>query len=72
MPASTTTQYRPVFEPMRIRVAARDRLLKDGYAMVEQIRVLDRSRVGDGPLTALTAKEMAALEKSLKAVMGMW
>lgn len=67
-----TTQYRPVFDPMRIRIAARDRLLKDCYVMVEQIRALHRSRFGEGPLTALTADEMAAMEKSMKAVMGIW
>lgn len=66
-----TTQYRPAFGPMRIRIAARDRLQKDSYAMVEQTRALDRSRFGDGPLTTLTADEMAAVEKSLKAVMGL-
>ncbi len=65
-----TTQFRPKVEPMRIRVVARDRLLKDCFAMIEQTRALDRSRFGDGPLTALTAEEMAAVEKSLKAVMG--
>lgn len=67
-----TTRYRPASEPMRIRIAARERLLKDCYAMVEQNRAIDRSRFGEGPLTTLTAEEMATLEKSLKAVMGMW
>lgn len=66
-----TTQFRPAFEPLRIRIAARDRLLKDSCAMVEQPRALDRSRFGDGPLTTLTHEEMAAVEKSLKAVLGM-
>ncbi|BCO32899.1 hypothetical protein TspCOW1_30020 [Thiohalobacter sp. COW1] len=66
-----TTQFRPAFEPLRIRIAARDRLLKDAYAMVEQPRALDRSRFGSGPLTALSAKEMTALETSLQAMLGM-
>lgn len=66
-----TTQFRPAFEPLRIRITARDRLLKDSYAMVEQPRALDRSRFGDGPLTALSAKEMTALETSLQAMLGM-
>lgn len=66
-----TTQSRPAFEPLRIRIVARDRLLKDAYAMVEQPRALNRSRFGDGPLTALSAKEMTALETSLQAMLGM-
>ena len=39
--------------------------------MIEHIRALDRSRFGTGPLTILTTEEMAAVEKSLLAVMGM-
>lgn len=65
-----TTQYRPSFAPMRIRIATRDRLLQDCYAMVEHPRALDRSRFGEGPLTQLTPEEMAAVERSLLAVMG--
>lgn len=67
-----TTQYRPAFAPMRTRITARDRLLEDCYAMVEHPRALDRVRLGEGPLTTLTADEMATVEKSLRAVLGMW
>jgi mRNA interferase MazF len=66
-----TTQFRPAFSPMRVRLPARDRLVKDSYVMVEQVRVADRGRFGEGPLASLTAEEMAAVEKSLRAVMGM-
>jgi mRNA interferase MazF len=66
-----TTQFRPAFAPMRVKIAARDRLLKDCYAVVEQIRVADRGRFGEGPLATLTTEEMAAVEKSMRAVMGM-
>ncbi len=66
-----TTQFRPAFAPMRVKLAARDRLVKDSYVMVEQVRVADRGRFGEGPLTTLTAEEMAMVEKSLRAVMGM-
>lgn len=67
----TTTQRFLGTEPLRVLVPARDRLLKDSYLMLEQLRTLDRSRFGDGPLTRLTAQEMASVEKGLKAVMGM-
>lgn len=67
-----TTQVYPSFTKWRIRIPARDRLLKDCQIAVDQPRALDRSRFGDGPLTTLTTDEMAAVEKSLKAAMGMW
>jgi mRNA interferase MazF len=56
---------------LRNLVSARDRLLKNSYLMLEQLRTLDRCRFGDGPLTRLNAQEMAVVEKGLKAVMGM-
>ena len=37
----------------------------------EQTHAIDSSRFGDGPLTMLTIEEMRAIEKSLKAVMGL-
>lgn len=66
-----TTQLRKGLEPLRIPLAARDRLKKDCYVVVEQVRAIDRARIGDGPLTKLTTEEMSSLEHSLKAVMGM-
>jgi mRNA interferase MazF len=66
-----TTQFRPEFTPMRARIEARDRLLKDCYTAVEQLRAIDHSRFGEGPLTTLSTDEMARLEKSLKAMMGL-
>ena len=69
--APLTSQFRPAFSLLRIRVSARDRLTQDCFIMIEHIRTLDRSRFGPGPLTTLTDGEMAAMEKSLLAVMGM-
>jgi mRNA interferase MazF len=66
-----TTQVHPSFRLWRITVRARDRLLKDCQVVVDQPRALDRGRFGEGPLTALTAEEMEAVERSLRAVMGM-
>lgn len=67
-----TTQFRPSFSPLRVRVQARDRLLRDCFVAIEQIRALDRSRFSEGPLTILRQEEMAEVEKSLKAVLGLW
>jgi len=69
--APLTTQFRPEFAPLRVYINARSRLLRDCYVMVEHVTTLDRARFGEGPLTMLTVEEMAAVEKSLKAVMGL-
>jgi mRNA interferase MazF len=39
--------------------------------MAEQPRALDRNRIGEGPLTRLSADEMAALEQALRAALGL-
>ncbi|MFZ5557577.1 MAG: type II toxin-antitoxin system PemK/MazF family toxin [Pseudomonadota bacterium] len=69
--APFTTQLRKEFEPLRVRVTARDRLLKDCPVMLEHTRALDRSRFGAGPLSTLSPEEMATVEKSLRALLGM-
>ncbi|KAF0221790.1 MAG: hypothetical protein FD174_121 [Geobacteraceae bacterium] len=69
--APLTTQLRPAFEPLRVKISARDRLEKECHIMVEQTRAFDRSRFGEGPLTSLTPHEMAAVEHSLKGVLGL-
>jgi mRNA interferase MazF len=66
-----TTQQRRGAERLRVRIHARDRLLRDCWAMAEQPRALDRGRLGEGPLTALDAGEMAALDLALRGVMGL-
>jgi mRNA interferase MazF len=66
-----TTQVRPAMEPLRVTIAARDRLREACQVMPEQPRTLDRTRLADGPLTILTAEEMAKVERALLAVLGM-
>ncbi len=66
-----TTQLRKGLEPLRVAIPARDRLEQDCHVMTEQIRALDRTRIGDGPLTKLSAEEMTTLEHSLKATLGL-
>ncbi len=67
-----SSQLRPGLSPYRVSIPARDKLRHDSQVMVDRMRALDRSRFGDGPLTTLTAEEMAAVEKSLLAVLGMY
>lgn len=65
-----TTQVRPAKEPLHITIPARDLLTQACQVMPEQPRTLDRRRLTRGPLTRLDAVEMAAVEKSLLAVLG--
>ena len=57
-------------EPVRVTLRARDALREDSQVMVDQPRTLDRRRLGPEPLTELTAGEMAQVEESLLAVIG--
>lgn len=66
-----TTQLYPGLQHWRVSLPARDRLLKECQIVIDQPRALDRSRFGEGPLTTLTGEELATVEKSLKAVLGM-
>jgi mRNA interferase MazF len=52
-------------------VTPRDRLNEPCQIVVDQPRALDRTRLGDGPLTILTRTELAAVERSLRVVLGM-
>jgi len=58
-------------EALRVPIPARDRLLRECWAMAEQPRAQDRNRIGEAPLTRLSAEEMAALEQALRAALGL-
>jgi mRNA interferase MazF len=66
-----TTQIYPGLSRWRVTVPARDRLLHPSQIVTDQPRTLDRSRIGDGPLTTLTAAEMHAVEEGLRALLGL-
>jgi mRNA interferase MazF len=67
-----TTQVRSSKEPLHVTISARDRLAEDCQVMPEQPRTLDRRRLIDGPLTRLAAEELQKVERSLKAVLGLY
>lgn len=67
-----TTSIRPETEPLRVKIRSRGGLRKDSQVLVEQPRTLDRERIGDGPLTELSADEIRRVEQSLLAVMGIF
>ncbi len=67
-----TTRSRAGFERLRIPLPARDRLRRPCFVMVDKMRAVDRDLFGEGPLTTLTREEMNGVEKSLRAVLGMY
>jgi mRNA interferase MazF len=67
-----TTQVRESKEPLHVTIVARDELAQTCQVMPEQPRSLDRRRLIEGPLTRLTADEMERVERSLRAVLGLY
>ena len=65
-----TSDVRREAEPLRVTIGARGGLRMDSQVVVEQPRTLDRRRLGEGPLTELSGEEMARVEESLLAVLG--
>lgn len=57
---------------LRIPLPARDRLRRPCFIMTDKMRAIDRALFGEGPLTTLTRAEMTGVEKSLRAVLGMY
>lgn len=66
-----TTQVRQSKEPLHVTIPARDDLVETCQVMPEAPRTLDRKRLVKGPLARLTGAEMQAVERSLKAVLGL-
>lgn len=70
MAAPLTTQLWPGMAALRYRVSRRDRLLKDSYVVLEQMRALDRGRFSDTRLAELTADEMREIDRQMMAMFG--
>ncbi|MHB1666367.1 type II toxin-antitoxin system PemK/MazF family toxin [Thiomonas sp.] len=70
--APLTTQSRPTLAPLRVALPVRERMLLPSFVMVEHVRAIDRDCLGDGPLLRLDAQELALVETSLRAVLGLW
>lgn len=57
-------------EPLRVKIAKRDNLLKDSDAMVEQIRSVAKTRIGE-KLTTLTSKELNKIEYGIREMLAL-
>jgi len=67
-----TAQIRPTLQHLRVLIRARDRLQQNCQVMVDQPRTLDRGRLGEGPLTRLTAEELAQVDQALHVLLGLY
>ena len=55
-------------EPLRIRVKAKDNLIKDSDIMCEQIRGVSKSRISK-KVSSLNKNELKKLENSIKSIL---
>ena len=67
-----TSDVRRDAEPLRVTIGVRGGLRTESQVVVDQPRTLDRRRLGEGPLTELSDDEMARVEESLLAVLGVF
>ncbi len=58
-------------EPLRLRVAARDRLDRESELLVDQLRAIDNRRLIDGPLARLDAGELRQVDAAVAEVLGL-
>lgn len=65
-----TTRLIEDAEPLRLRLAARDRLDHDSDLLIDQIRAIDNQRLVTGPLTRLAVEEMEKIYLAILDVMG--
>ena len=66
-----TTQLVDDAAPLRIRVAAQDRLLRDSDLLIDQLRAVDNRRLVDGPLCELSAAYLESVYAAVTEVFGM-
>ena len=69
--APLTTRRHRNTDLLRIEVTPRDRLLKTSYVCAEHLRAIDRQRLGEGPLTSLTATELQQIHRALRGCLAM-
>ena len=58
-------------EPLRIRVAAVDKLRRDSDLLIDQLRSIDNDRLIQGPLCHFTRSLMSRVEIAIREVLDM-
>lgn len=64
-----TTQLTDNAEPLRLRVAATDKLKQDSDLLLGQLRAIDNKRLTQGPLTRLANDDMARVDDALGVIL---
>ena len=64
-----TTRLVDEAEPLRIRVPAFGRLLRDSDLVIDQLRAIDNRRLARGPITRLPAALMKKVEAAIREVL---
>ena len=57
-------------EPLRVRISKKESLKEDSDAMIEQLRNLSKSRIGE-KIASLDENELAKIEYGIKAMLGL-
>jgi len=65
-----STQSWPELAAMRVEIQPRENLLKTSYAVLEQARSIDRSRIEAKKLTRLSQTELKEIEAKLTLMLG--
>jgi mRNA interferase MazF len=60
-----TTRLVDEAEPLRLRVRRAGRLRRDSDLLIDQFRAIDNRRLAQGPLTRLSASQMARVEVAI-------
>lgn len=64
-----TTNLMNDAEPLRLRVAARERLDHDSDLLIDQLRAVDNRRLSAGVLARLSGDEMRAVYRAIAEVL---
>lgn len=65
-----TTNLIVMAEPLRVRIPAQARLVKDSDILVDQLRAIDNKRLVDGPLMLCPPPLMTKINQCLMEVLG--
>jgi mRNA interferase MazF len=57
-------------EPLRIRVKAREKLVRDSDLLIDQIRAIDNRRITSGPLANLDLEMLKKIYQAVLEVIG--
>jgi mRNA interferase MazF len=57
-------------EPLRIRIAKKENLKEESDAMIEQLRSISKSRIGE-KLASLDENELSKIEYGIKAMLSL-